>query len=136
STELGALALFDWPAAAALCIKILRRLFQRFSSTPVAAQEDFKHFRLQGGEQLELHCCHEAPQQHLREQGKGPHWRRWPAHWRQPRSPEERQFAPQPAEELEFHASGQRLAERGLARAQRSARQAGMGTGLIADMAI
>lgn len=136
STELEALALIDWPAAAALRMKILRRLFQRFSSAPVAAQEDFQHFRLQGGEQLQLHCCHEALQQHLLEQGEGADWRRWPAHWRQPRSPEVRQFARQHAEELEFHAFGQWLAERGLARTQHSAREAGMGIGLIADMAI
>src|SRR5690606_30839625 len=125
STELEALALIDWPAAAALRMKILRRLFQGFSSAPVVAQEDFQHFRLQGCEQ-----------QHLLEQGEGPDWRRWPAHWRQPRSPEVRQFARQHAEELEFHAFGQWLAERGLARTQHSAREAGMGIGLIADMAI
>src|SRR5690606_39837192 len=115
SGELEALALIDWPAPAALRMKILRRLFQRFSSAPVAAQEDFQHFRLQGGEQLQLHCCHEALQQHLLEQGEGPDWRRWPAHWRQPRSPEVRQFARHHAEELEFNAFGQWLAERALA---------------------
>src|SRR5690606_22783467 len=123
STESEALALIEWSAAAALRMKILRRLFQRFSTAPVAAQEDFQHFRLQGGEQLQLHCCHEALQQHLREQGEGGDWRLWPAHWRHPRSPEVRRFARQHAEELELHAFGQWLAGRGPARTHHSARE-------------
>lgn len=129
-------SLIDWPAVSALRLKLLRQLHQQLAELPQQLQQDFQRFRHEGAESLQLHCCHEALQQHMLEQGQSDDWRQWPAPWRDPESAEVQEFAQQHAAELEFHAFGQWLAARGLAQVQQSARQAGMGIGLIADMAI
>lgn len=129
-------SLIDWPAAAALRLKLLRQLHQQWPQAPAALREDFEAFRRQGGEQLLQHCCHEALHESMLARGESGDWRQWPTEWRQPDSPAVRQFAEEHGAELEFHAFAQWLAQRGLAQAQQTAREAGMGIGLIADMAI
>ena len=136
ATQLEQLDLIDWPAASALRLALLRHFHGRLAELPADLQQDFQQFRAQGGEALQLHCCHEALQRHMLDQGMGADWRKWPAPWQQPDTAEVRQFAAQHAGELDFHAFGQWLAARGLARAQELARESGMGIGLIADMAI
>ncbi len=128
--------LIDWPAVTALRLKLLRQLHGQFAEAPSALREDFQRFRREGGDTLQLHCCHETLQRHLLAAGHGDDWRRWPMAWREPDSPTVRRFAEEHAAELEFHAFGQWLAARCLAQVQQQARSAGMGIGLIADMAI
>ena len=141
--QLGALAqtleqqeLIDWPAVSALRLQLLRQLHAHFAEAPVTLREDFQRFRHDGGESLQLHCCHEALQRHMLDAGHGDDWHHWPAPWGQPDSPAVRRFAEEQAAELEFHAFGQWLAARCLAQVQQQARSAGMGIGLISDMAI
>lgn len=136
AAALEAKELIDWPEAARLRLTLMRHLHQRLASLPADLQQDFRQFRNQGGEALQLHCCHEALQRHMLDQGLGADWRQWPAAWQQTDSEEVRRFADQHADELEFHAFGQWLAARGMERTQNSARESGMGIGLIADMAI
>ncbi|MFA5678328.1 MAG: 4-alpha-glucanotransferase [Pseudomonas sp.] len=129
-------SLIDWPAAAALRLRLLRQLHRQWVDAPGALHEDFQRFRREGGEQLRQHCCHEALQHSMLAQGYSDDWRQWPAAWRQPDSPAVRAFAEQQTAELEFHAFAQWLTERGLEQVHHGARKAGMSIGLIADMAI
>ena len=129
-------SLIDWPAVSALRLQLLQQLHQQLAEVPDELRQDFQRFRHEGAQSLQQHCCHEALQQHMLEQGHSDDWRQWPAPWRNPDSAEVQQFAEQHAATLEFHAFGQWLTARGLAQVQQSARQAGMGIGLIADMAI
>lgn len=128
--------LIDWPAAADLRLRLLRQLHQQLAELPLVLRQDFQRFRDQRAEQLQLHCCHEALQRHLLGSGESADWRHWSTPWQDPDSMQVRQFAEQHAAELEFHAFGQWLAERSLEQVQQRARHAGMGIGLIADMAI
>ena len=128
--------LIDWPAASRLRLRLLRYLHQQLPGLPALLQQDFQRFREEGGQSLQQHCCHEALQQHMLAQGESDDWRQWSAAWRTPNSPRVQQFAEQHVTELEFHAFGQWLMVRGLEQVQQGARKAGMGIGLIADMAI
>ena len=128
--------LIDWPAVSGLRLHLLRYLHQQLPGLPALLREDFERFREEGGQSLQQHCCHEALQQHMLEQGHSSDWRQWPAAWRNPDSLQVQQFAEQHASELAFHAFGQWLMARGLEQVQQGAHKAGMSIGLIADMAI
>jgi 4-alpha-glucanotransferase len=66
----------------------------------------------------------------------GPDWRSWPSALADPASPEVAEFSRAHAARIEFHAWLQWLVTRQAAAAQRAARQAGMGIGVIADLAV
>lgn len=134
--RLERLELVDWPAAAAARLRLLRRLFETFRGGAGRQWQDFVRFREQGGEGLENHCRFEALQaRHLRA-GRPCDWHAWPAALRDPRSPTVARFAAEHADQVSFHAFAQWLIVRGLQRAQRAARNAGMRIGLINDLAV
>lgn len=128
--------LLDWPRAARAKLSWLRILhddLRRRDDAPARqAREALAAFRRQGGDALATHCRFEALQQQLDE----PDWRRWPEALRDPANPEVARFVEAHQDEIEFHAFLQWLAADGLARAQRTAREAGMPVGLIADLAV
>ncbi len=128
--------LLDWPRAARAKLSWLRTLHddlrQRDDDQARQAREALAEFRRQGGDALATHCRFEALQQQLDE----PDWRRWPEALRDPADPEVARFVEAHQGEIEFHAFLQWLAADGLARAQRTAREAGMPVGLIADLAV
>lgn len=129
--------LIDWPAAAARRMAHLRELFDRFEHTFGAAQRGFCDFRRARGEALEDHARFEALHAHL--YGQDPQawsWRTWPEALRDPRSEAVAAFAAANERDVTFHAFLQFMADHGLANAQRAARGAGMGIGLIADLAV
>jgi 4-alpha-glucanotransferase len=64
------------------------------------------------------------------------HWRSWPAAFRDRASPQIAAFAREHAGEIDFHAWLQFRADSGLATAQAACRGAGMGIGLISDLAV
>ena len=66
----------------------------------------------------------------------GPDWRAWPAALADPRSAEVAAFCRERADRAGFHAWLQWLAAEQAAAAQRAAREAGMGIGVIADLAV
>jgi 4-alpha-glucanotransferase len=66
----------------------------------------------------------------------GPDWRTWPAALADPRSLEVAALRRARADRVEFHAWLQWLTAEQAAAAQRAARQAGMGIGVIADLAV
>lgn len=134
--QLEAQELIDWPRAARTKLAWLRILYddlkQRDDSDARQASQALAAFRQRGGALLENHCRFEALQQHLGERN----WRRWPAALRDAASPEVARFAEEHADEVGFHAFLQWVASEGLARAQATAREAGMAVGLVADLAV
>ncbi len=136
--RLDALDLLDWPAAARARMHSLRRLFAAFSAeAPEAARAAFAAFRARGGEALDRHARFEALHAALLGQDRAHwQWRTWPEGLRGPDGPAIAPFAADHAEEIAFHAFVQYLADRSLVAAQAAARAAGMGVGLIADVAV
>ncbi|QOR39802.1 4-alpha-glucanotransferase [Billgrantia diversa] len=134
--QLEAQELIDWPRAAETKLAWLRALFdelmQREDSDARRTRQALSAFREAGGAMLENHCRFEALMQHLSERD----WHRWPAVLRDPANPDVARFAEEHAHEIVFHVFLQWLASEGLARAQTSAREAGMSIGLIADLAV
>jgi 4-alpha-glucanotransferase len=138
--RLEAAPLIDWPAAGRAKLVLLRRLFDEFtsaSSSTNALTRDFAAFRAAGGELLQLHARFEAL--HADRLAADPDawsWRDWPAPLRDPASAAVAEFAARHPREILFHYFLQWLAERSFAAAHKSARDAGMRIGLIADLAV
>jgi 4-alpha-glucanotransferase len=134
SAELEAKSLVDWPAASRARLAAFRRAFDASPGTDLFAA--FETFRRHSGEVLECHARFEAlhAERFLRH-GQW-YWREWPVELRDPFGPAVEAFAQSHAHDVSFHAFLQFLAERGLAAAQTAAREAGMGIGLISDLAV
>jgi 4-alpha-glucanotransferase len=137
--QLAAEPLIDWPRAARLKLALLRDAWQQLDHLAMAEElrSELACFREAGGQALEDHARFEAI--HAIQFAADParwHWRHWPAGLRDPRSAEVEAFAREHADEVSFHCFLQWLADRGLAEAQAVARAAGMGIGLIADLAV
>ncbi|NMN59623.1 4-alpha-glucanotransferase [Xanthobacter sp. SG618] len=128
-------AFIDWPRAARRKLAYLRRLFDTLDTFPEAAG-DFRAFAALPGDDLARHALFEALHAAMIAGGHGPDWRKWPAPLRDPESPEVADFASAQANEVRFHLFLQWLAARSLAAAQARARAAGMGIGLISDLAV
>ncbi len=128
--------LVDWPAASIARLAQLRTMFAH-AQTQGPEMAKFRAFRDSAGEGLERHAVFEALHAHFFGQNASLwHWRDWPAPMRACRSPEVEAFARAHAAEVDFHAYLQFLADAGLAEAQARARRAGMGIGLISDLAV
>jgi 4-alpha-glucanotransferase len=123
-------ALVDWPAASALRLDLLRRLYKQFKERG-SDQAAFEAFLANGSTALADHARFEALHQRF-----GGDWHNWPDGYRDPRNAEVDAYATEHADEVEFHAFLQWQAARGLANAQQAARAAGMPIGLIADLAV
>ena len=135
--QLEQLELVDWTAVSETRRRLLRKLYEQFVTGGNALQDDFSSFREAGGEALENHCRFEALHAALLDENGNPqHWRQWPEQYRSPANPAVQEFAQEHADEISFHAFCQWLIARGLERAQTAARSAGMGIGLISDLAV
>jgi 4-alpha-glucanotransferase len=134
SLELAGLV--DWPRASAGRLAQARRMFARALQDP-AEIAAFAAFRAIQGEGLQRHALFEALHAYLLAQDPALwHWRRWPGELSHSHSAEVAEFAAGHRAEIDFHAYLQFLADRGLAQAQSRARAAGMGIGLISDLAV
>jgi 4-alpha-glucanotransferase len=137
-------SLVDWPQSADVKLAIYRRLFADFTGTDLSAAApkhrmaaDFGSFRAAGGKQLEDHVRFEALHAAMLGSDRGNwNWRDWPVSWRDPRSQEVTHFAERNESEVSFQFFLQWIAERSIAAAQRTAKQAGMRSGLLADLAV
>ncbi|WP_454689994.1 4-alpha-glucanotransferase [Achromobacter aloeverae] len=136
--RLDGLSLIDWPAVARLRLKVLRRLYDDFRDDAHSELQDaFTRFRIAGGEALESHARFEALHaRHLPPLGDATDWRLWPADLRDPAGNGVRAYAHAHDRDVAFHIFLQWLAAQGLAGAQQAARAAGMGIGLIGDLAV
>ncbi len=123
-------ALIDWAAALPQRLAQLRTVFAGLSPERRAAFTAADDDPL-----LRRHALFEALDCHFRPSGKHG-WRDWPAAYHDPSGAAAQAFAAEHAEEVAFHLFVQALARQGLAAAQDAARAAGMGIGLIGDLAV
>ncbi|WJN57349.1 4-alpha-glucanotransferase [Pseudomonas sp. SO81] len=135
-TRLEQLELIDWPAVAKARQCLLRELYRDFRENGGALLGNFTAFCDAGGDALLQHCRFEALHGHMLGSGESGDWRNWPEHFRDPRHAAVQRFASQHSDEVGFHAFSQWLVARGLESAQTVASGAGMGIGLIADLAV
>ncbi|HUD52486.1 4-alpha-glucanotransferase, partial [Parvibaculum sp.] len=134
---LEALPQIDWPEAGRAKLTLFRRLFDIFSGCNGAAREDFDRFRIEGGDALEDHARFEALHAHLTAEDSAlDDWQNWPSLYRDPRGAAVLDFAHAHEDEVAFHVFLQWIADRSLASAQASCRDAGMAIGLITDFAV
>ncbi|MCG6122476.1 MAG: 4-alpha-glucanotransferase [Microvirga sp.] len=129
-------ALIDWGREGARKFAELRRLYARFAGGTDKARADFVRYRSERGSLLEDHATYEALQAHFVKDLGVSGWQGWPEDFRDPRSRAVALFRETHGEEIGFHAFLQWLTERSLETAQASARAAGMGVGVVADMAV
>jgi 4-alpha-glucanotransferase len=121
--------LIDWPAAMPQRLAELRSVFASLDPArraAIAATDDAM---------LHRHALFDALDCHFRPQGAHG-WRDWPAGFHDPQGAAARRFAAEHPDEIAFHLFVQWLARQGLEAAQTAARKAGMGIGLIADLAV
>lgn len=143
--RLRQLDLIDWAASARIKLQVLRKIWSnlgpRWIDSDQLLAKSFRAFRQHGGQQggaaLENHARFEAlhAEQFARDAAAW-HWRSWPAALRDPKSADVAQFAARHRDDVNFHIFLQWLAAKGVSAAQRSARDAGMAIGLIADLAV
>jgi 4-alpha-glucanotransferase len=126
--------LIDWHASASLRLSLLRKLFEQFAEH--GDHNAFDDFRRESGTSLQNHARFEALHAWRLAQGESGDWRYWPAGLRDPFAAEVERFAHEHVTEVRFHEFLQWQAARGLAGAQKAARDAGMPIGLIADLAV
>jgi 4-alpha-glucanotransferase len=126
--------LVNWQASASLRLNLLRKLYDRFSES--ADQHAFEQFRQEGGTSLRDHARFEVLHGWRLAHGENGDWRTWPNELRDPKSEAVERFAQEHQAEIRFHEFLQWQAARGLADAQKAARDAGMPIGLIADLAV
>lgn len=127
-----------WERVLPARLSILRRLFGLFRNRATEEQRRaLAEFCRQGGHALRHHACYEALHAHYSASlGAGCGWRDWPAELHDPEGRAAQDFARENALDVDFHMFLQWQASRGLAGAQRAAKDAGMDIGLIADLAI
>ena len=140
-TRLRALDLVDHAGVARLKLEILRMLHRCFRQTELASRTPraraFEEYQAARGTLLGRHALFEALDAAMRHRhGARGGWTSWPEVYRDPDSPAVRDFAESSAEEIEFHAWLQWIAESQLAGAARVARDAGMAIGLYGDYAV
>ena len=140
--RLEANTLIDWPASSAWRLALLRRLFEMFldhdDASLHALRTEFAAFRRAGGATLVDHARFEALHATLvaGDPTMRGGWRAWPAAYRDPRAAAVSEFAATHEREVAFHAFLQWQAARQLDAAQRTAREAGMAIGIVADLAV
>ncbi len=124
--------LIDWPSA------LPQRLFelrQCFAGVGSAARERVAKACQIEGESLKRHATFDALDCHFRPKG-AQDWRTWPSAYRDPQGAAVSKFVQDNPDEFNFHLFAQWLARESLDLAQKSATDAGMAIGLIADLAV
>lgn len=137
-SALDGLDLIDWPAAAAVRLRVLRALHAEFArSGAVSQRARYAQFCEERGQALRDHATFEALHAAQRApDGTIPPWQKWPAALRDPASAQVRRFAQDHLLEVDFHQFAQWLAAENLAAAHTAGREAGMRLGLLADLAV
>lgn len=137
-SALDGLDRIDWPAAAAIRLRVLRALHAEFSGNGSTSQRArYSQFCADRGDALRDHAVFEALHGAQRgPDGTIPPWQRWPAALRDPASNQVRRFAQDHPLEVDFHQFAQWLAAENLAAAHKAGREAGMRLGLLADLAV
>lgn len=119
----------DWAGALPRRLTQLRAVFAALDPARRAA------IAAEGDAMLHRHALFDALDCHFRPMGAHG-WRDWPAAFHDPQGAAAIGFAAGHPDEIAFHLFVQWLARQGLEAAQAAARGAGMGIGLIADLAV
>ena len=136
--RLEAASLIDWPASGRARMTVLRALHRQLQQAPLndstaqALLADYRAHCAAAGTSLLHHAQFEALSTHL----GAAHWKQWPTQYQDPSYLAVQSFAREHEGEVDFHLFLQWAAARQLAAAQRSAEDAGMAIGLIADLAV
>ena len=136
--RLEAAPLIDWPASGHARMTVLRLLHRRLQQAPLndsnaqALLIDYRAHCAAAGASLLHHAQFEA----LSAQLGSAYWKQWPTQYQDPSYLAVQSFAREHEGEVDFHLFLQWAASRQLAAAQRSAEDAGMAIGLIADLAV
>lgn len=138
---LRAAELVDYPGVAAMKWPILEELFEHFRSQHAARSTEraraFTAFCEREGEALYRHALHEALQEKFHAQDPSIWgWPVWPEPYRDPRSPEVKQFAEEHRSRVEFFQYLQWQADNQLATCGRRSMEQRLGVGLYQDLAI
>jgi 4-alpha-glucanotransferase len=132
--RLRAAELIDYPAVAAVLRPLLGALFESFEASCSQGSpraHAFDAWCASRGDELVRFATHQA----LAER-HGAFWPGWPAELRDPGSPVVRRFAAANPRLIRHHCYLQWIAETQLDAAQTRARAAGMGLGLVSDLAV
>lgn len=122
--------LIDWAEALPRRLAELRTVFDALDPARRAA------LTVAGDANLRRHALFDALDCHFRAATGAHGWRDWPESYRDPEGKDAMRFAGKHPEDLAFHLFVQNLARQGLEAAQNAAREAGMGIGLIGDLAV
>ena len=125
--------LIDWHHAIPERLRILRAAYD---ARPEAIRTEVAAYAGDGGEDLERHTRFDALHAHFFARTGARGWRDWPVAYHDPASAAVASFATEHGEEVGFYLFLQWLAARSLQAAQHAATDAGMGIGLIADLAV
>lgn len=123
--------LIDWPAAASAKLARLNAAYHAFSG-----DRRFDDFVSAGGPALRLHAIFEAIDERMAPTYGAGSWRQWPAAYRDAAHAEDTVESLGLGDRVGFFLFAQWLADLGLSQAHASAKSAGMGLGLIADVAV
>lgn len=122
--------LIDWADALPRRLAGLRAVFAALEPARRAA------FTAADEPMLRRHALFDALDCHFRAATGAHGWRDWPAAYHDPAGEAALRFAAQNPDEIAFHLFVQSLARQGLEAAQAAAKDAGMGIGLIGDLAV
>jgi len=125
--------LIDWKQAVPAKLKALRAAF---AGRDDGVKDQVAAYRSKSGRELENHCVFDALHAHFFLEDGACGWQDWPEAFHDRDADAVARFAAQNAEEVDFFAFAQWLAETSLDAAQQAARDAGMAVGLIADLAV
>lgn len=131
----AAAPLVDWPEVAAIKRAVIDHLIGAHGAR-LAADAGYRAFRTARGRALDDHAVFEVLDARFRAQGLTGGWPSWPKAFQNNQMNDVAKMANTENVAVEAARLRQWLAFRGLAGAQKAATDAGMGVGLIADLAI
>ncbi len=134
--RIAASTLIDWPRANGLVAQAMRAALAHVSAHGGALADSFARFRAAQGSRLEAHACFEALQAHAASEATDDNWWTWPSGMRDPHGAGVADFAARRAAEISFHTFAQWCVHEDRAATQAACRAAGMGVGLVADLAV
>jgi len=127
----------DYEAVLELKLDALRELHRTFlnglGDGGTARHRAYASFVEQGGDGLEDYATFEALAEHFPDE---PDWRRWPARYRDPRSPAVETFRREQTRTIDLYRWIQFELDRQVAAAARDGRAAGLSLGLLNDLAV
>ncbi|GAM01675.1 4-alpha-glucanotransferase [Sphingomonas parapaucimobilis] len=126
-------ALIDWPSAAPDRMRDLRIVYDQLDDEQSQA---FERWRQEAGERLEAQARFDALHAYFHARDRASGWPDWPEEYRDPASEAVARFAAEREDSIRFYAFAQWWADQALRDAADTARDNGMGIGLIADLAI